>query len=123
MSTYKRTLSISALAMMALPGCEPQVVRPDPAPIATPQQDEDEKEPPAYAALTWKQKCLSYVEDAQRACTNNPEICATQEYKDCINETSLCYALYDYGELPAVQVSRFNQVVAACKQYGPHIVG
>ena len=113
---------IGTVFTMSLCSCIEQLSRPDVPAITASQAKPEEDEPPAYAALTWKQKCMSYIDDAQRQCTNAPEVCTSQEYKDCINESSLCYALYDYGELPGVQVSRFNQVVAACKTFGPHIV-
>jgi hypothetical protein len=113
---------MSAVFAMSLCDCVDQLSRPDVPVITTAQTKPEEDEPPAYAALTWKQKCMSYIDDAQRQCTNTPEVCTSQEYRDCINEISLCYALYDYGELPGVQVARFNQVVAACKTFRPHIV-
>jgi predicted lipoprotein len=120
MRTNNRVLAVlGTVFAMSLCSCIEQL--PTPVITASPAKPEDD-EPPAYAAVTWKQKCMSYIDDAQRQCTNTPEVCTSQEYKDCINEISLCYALYDYGELPGVQVARFNQVVAACKTFRPHIV-
>lgn len=115
------TLLGTAIALQS--SCVENQARPDPAPASTAADGgADSPADASCPALTWKEKCLSYIADAQRHCTNHPEVCTTPEYQRCINETSWCYALSEYGELNVVEEARFQQVVNACKQYAPHIV-